>query len=134
MYKTKQVGLTGGSNDYSHSSIIAGILAWVFRPQKGTIKTRRASILITAIPPVIIAIAAFVFQLLHNATGNVGVSDISNNCFIAGISLIGAAILALIGFAVARKFEIVKGIGFSLGIVVILSILEFGLLEGLAGV
>jgi len=115
-------------------AIIAGILVWVFRPQKGTIKTRGASILTTAIPPVIVAIAALVFQLLHNATGNTGVSDISNTCFIVGIGQIGAAILALLGFAVARKVEIVKGIGFSLNIVVILSILEFGLLEGLAGV
>jgi len=115
-------------------AVIAGILAWVFRPQKGTIKTRRASILTTVIPPVIVAIAALIFQLLHNATGNAGVSDISNICFIIGISLIGAAVLALLGFAIARKVEIVKGIGFSLNIVVILSILEFGLLEGLARV
>jgi len=69
--------------------------------------------------------------LLHNATVKAGVSDI---CFIVGISLIGVALLALLGFAIARKVEIVKGIGFSFNIVVILSIIEFGLLEGLAGV
>jgi len=115
-------------------AIIAGILAWLFRPQKGTIKTRRVAILATAIPHVAVAIAALVFQLLHNATGDKGVSDISNICFIVGIGLIVAAILALLGFAVTRKVEIVKGIGFSLNIMVILSILEFVLLEALAGV
>ncbi|MFH1639425.1 MAG: hypothetical protein ABIB93_03820 [Chloroflexota bacterium] len=115
-------------------AIVACILAWVFRPKRGTIKSRRVAVFATVIPPFIVVIAALVFQMLHNATGNAGVSDISNNCFIVGLGLIGAAILALIGFAVARKFEIVKGIGFGINIVVILSILEFGLLEWLAGV
>jgi len=115
-------------------AIIVGILAWVLRPQKGTIKVRKVAILTTAIPPVIVAIAALVFQLLHNATGDEGVSDISNTCFIVGIGLIGTAILALLGFAVSRKVEIVKGIGFGLNIAVILSILELVLLEWLAGV
>ena len=90
-------------------AIIAGILAWVLRPKKGTIKGRKVAILATAIPPFIVAIAALVFQLLHNATGNEGLSDISNICFIVGLGLIGAAILVLLGFVVARKVEIVKG-------------------------
>ncbi len=115
-------------------AIITGILAWLFRPKTGTTKARWVAILATAIPLVILAIAALVFQLLQNATGDKVVSDISNICFIVGIGLIGAAILALLGFAVARKVEIVKGIGFSLNIMIILSILEFGLLEALAGV
>ena len=115
-------------------AIIAGILAWVFRPKNETIKARRVAILATTIPLAIIAIAALLFQLLQNSTGGMGVSDISNILFIVGLCLTGAAILALLGFAVARKVEIVKGIGFSLNIVVILSILEFGLLEWLAGV
>jgi len=114
--------------------IIAGILAWVLRPRKRTIKPRRATILATVIPPVVVAIAAVVFQLLHNATGKEGVSDISNTCFIVGLGLIGAAILTLAGFALARKGEVAKGIGFGLCIAVVLSIIEFALLEGLAGV
>ena len=114
--------------------IIAGILAWVFRPKKGTIKAHWVAILATSIPLVIIVITALVFQLLQNAAGYKGVSDISNTCFIIGLCLIGAAILALLGFAVARKVEIIKGIGFGLNIMVILSILELVLLEGLAGV
>ena len=81
-----------------------------------------------------VAIAAVVFQLLHNATGKVGVSDISNIGFIVGLGLIGAAILALAGFALTQKGEVAKGIGFGLCIAVVLSVTEFGLLEGLAGV
>jgi hypothetical protein len=115
-------------------AIIAIILAWVFRPKKGTIKARLAAILATAIPLVIIAVTAIIFQLLQNASGTHEVSDISNTCFIIGLCLIGAAILALLGFAVARKVEVTKGIGFGLSIMVILSVLEFALLEGLAGV
>ena len=115
-------------------AIIAGVLAWVFRPKKGTINARRVSILATVIPSFIVAIAALVIQLFHNANGNAGVSDIANIFFIVGISLIGVAILTLLGFAVVRKVEIVKGIGFSLNLMVIISILEFSLLEGLAGV
>ena len=115
-------------------AIIAGILAWVFRPKTGTIKARRVAILATTIPLAIIAIAALLFQLLQNSTGGMGVSDISNTLFIVGLCLTGAAILALLGFAVARKVEITKGIGFGLTIMVILSIVEFVSLEALAGV
>ena len=115
-------------------AIIAGILAWVFRPRKGTTKVRKVAILTTAVPPVLVAIATLVFQLLHNATGDEGVSNISNTCFIVGISLIGAAILTLFGFAVARKVEIVKGIGFSICIAGIVYAVAFGLLEWLGGV
>ena len=42
--------------------------------------------------------------------------------------------LALAGFAVMRKGEIAKGIGFGICIAVLVSIIELGLLEGLAGV
>jgi hypothetical protein len=114
--------------------IITGILAWVFRPKTGTIKARWAAILATTIPLVIIAITALIFQMLQNATGDKAIADISNTCFIVGLCLIGAAILALLGFAVARKVEITKGIGFGLNIMVILSILELVSLQGLAGV
>ena len=106
----------------------------MLRPRKRTIEPRRATILATVIPPVVVAIAAVVSQLLHNATGKEGVSDISNTCFIIGLGLIGAAILALAGFAIARKGEVAKGIGFGLCIAVVLSLIEFALLEGLAGV
>ena len=94
----------------------------------------KAGILATVIPPFIVAIAAIVFQLVHNAAGKTWVSDISNVCFIAGLGLIGAAILASAGLAFSHKGEVAKGIGFGVCIAVIVSIIEFGLLEWLGGV
>ena len=114
--------------------IAVGILAWVLRPGKRSTNPRRVAILVTAIPPLIVAIAAVVFQLLHNAAAKTEVSDISNTCFIVGLGLVGAAILASAGFAIARKVEIAKGIGFGICIAVVVSIMELILLEGLAGV
>jgi len=114
--------------------IAAGVLAWVLRPGKRSTNPRRVAILATAIPPLIVAIAAVVFQLLHNAAAKTEVSDISNTCFIVGLGLVGAAILASAGFAIARKGEIAKGIGFGICIAVVVSIMELILLEGLAGV
>ncbi|MCJ7654704.1 MAG: hypothetical protein MUO97_05290 [Dehalococcoidia bacterium] len=110
------------------------IVAWWLRPRKNISKSRKYAILSVIIPSLVLAVTAVVFQLLQNATGNVEVSDISNTLFIAGILVIGAAILALAGFAVARKGEIAKGIGFGICIAVLVSIIELGLLEGLAGV
>ena len=114
--------------------IAAGVLAWVLRPGKRPTNPRRVAILATAIPPLIVAIAAVVFQLLHNATGKTGVSDISNFCSIVVSGLIAGAILASAGFALTRKGEIAKGIGFGICIAVFVSIMELFFLEGLAGV
>jgi hypothetical protein len=114
--------------------IAACIVAWVLRPRKNIYKSRKYAILSVILPSLVFAVAAVVFQLLQNATGNVEVSDISNILFITGIFVIGAAILALAGFAITRKGEIAKGIGFGICIAVLVSIIEFGLLEWLAGV
>jgi len=114
--------------------IVIGVLAWVLRPGKRPSNPRRLAILATVIPPVVVAITAVIFQLLHNATGKVEVSDISNTFFIVGLGLIGIEILVLAGFALAHKGEIAKGMGFGLCIAVALSVIEFALLEGLAGV
>jgi hypothetical protein len=110
------------------------IVAWMLRPRKNISKSRTYAILSVILPSLVFAVTAVVFQLLQNATGNVEVSDISNTLFITGIFVIGAAMLALAGFAVTRKGEIAKGIGFGICIAVLVSIIEFGLLEGLAGV
>jgi peptidoglycan/LPS O-acetylase OafA/YrhL len=110
------------------------IVAWMLRPRKDISKSRKYAILSVILPSLVFAVAAVVFQLLQNATGNVEVSDISNTLFITGIFVIGAAMLALAGFAVTRKGEIAKGVGFGICIAVLVSIIEFGLLEGLAGV
>jgi len=85
-------------------------------------------------PPLVVAIVAVIFQVLHNTAGETWVSDISNTCFIVSISLVGAAILATVGFVIARKWEIAKGIGFGICISVIISIIELAVLEWLAGV
>ena len=114
--------------------IAVGVLAWVLRPGKRPTNPRRIAILVTTIPPLIVAITAVVFQVLHNVAGSTWVSDISNTCFIVSIGLVGAAILASAGFAIARKGEIAKGIGFGACIAVVVSIIELGLLEGLGGV
>lgn len=114
--------------------IAVGVLAWVLRPGKRPTKPRRLALMATVIPPVVVAIAAVVSQLLHNFTGKVGVSDIANIVFIVGLGLIGAAILALAGFALMRRGEVAKGIGFGLCIAVFLSVIEFAMLEWLAGV
>jgi peptidoglycan/LPS O-acetylase OafA/YrhL len=110
------------------------IVAWMLRPRKNISKSCKYAILPLIIPSLVLAVTAVVFQLLQNATGNVEVSDISNTLFITGLFVIGAALLALAGFAVMRKGEIAKGIGFGVCIAVLVSIIEFGLLEGLAGV
>jgi hypothetical protein len=114
--------------------IVIGFLAWVLRPGKKPTISRRIAILVTAIPALAAAVAAVTFQLLHNASGTVEVSDISNTLFIVGLGLVGAFILALIGFIVVRKGDIAKGTGFGICIAVVVSIIELGLLEWLGGV
>ena len=115
--------------------IIAGcVVAWILRPRKSMNKPRKVAILVTVVPPLVAAISAIIFQLLHSAAGRTWVSDISNTCFIIGFGLIGAAVLASVGFATVRKGEIAKGIGFGVCIAVVISIIDLALLEGLGGV
>jgi hypothetical protein len=114
--------------------IVIGLLAWVLRPEKKPTISRRIAILVTTIPALAVAITAVVIQLLHNATGKVEVSDISNTLFIVGLGLVGAYILATIGFIVAHTGDIAKGIGFGICISVVIYIIELGLLEWLGGV
>ncbi len=114
--------------------LITCIVAWVLRPGTRPTNPRKVAILATVIPPLIVAIAAIVFQVLHNVAGKTWVSDISNTCFIVSISLIGAAILAALGFTIARKWEIAKGIEFGICIGVLIAIIELAMLEWLAGV
>ena len=114
--------------------IVVGILAWVLRPRKHPPKVRTTAILAAVTPQVIVLIAAITFQLLHNAAGKTWVSDISNTCFLIGLSLIGIAIFASVGFAFAHKGEIAKGLGFGICIAIVVSIIDLGLLEWLGGV
>jgi hypothetical protein len=114
--------------------IVIGFLAWVLRPGNKPTISRKLAILVTMILALVVAIASVVIQLLHNAAGTVGVSDISNILFIVGLGLVGVYILASIGFIVARKGDIAKGIGFGICIAIVVSIVELGLLEWLGGV
>ena len=114
--------------------ILAGFLAWALRPGKNPTKPRVIAILATAIPTLMVAVVAVIFQVLHNTAGMTWVSDISNTCFIVSIGLVGAAILAAFGFAIARKWEIAKGIGFGFCISIIICVIELAVLEWLAGV
>ena len=114
--------------------IFLGILAWLLRPGKSPTKVRIIAILATVIPQFVILMAAVVFQLLHNAAGRTWVSDISNTIFLVGLGLIGVMTLVSIGFAIARKSEVAKGVGFGICIAVVVSIIDFGLLEWLGGV
>lgn len=114
--------------------LVIFVVAWVLRPGMRSTKSRKVAILATAIPPLVVATAAVFFQMLHNAAGKTWVSDISNTCFIVSIGLIGAAILVTIGFAIARKWEIARGIGFGICICVLIAIIELAMLEWLAGV
>jgi hypothetical protein len=115
-------------------AIIVGVLCWVLRPGKKPGASRMIAILVTVILSSSVAIAAVVFQLLHNASGTVEVSGISNTCFVVNLSLIGAYLLTLAGFGVVRKWDIAKGIGFGICIAVEVAIVELGLLEWLGGV
>jgi len=114
--------------------IVAGVLAWLIRPREGLSGSGRLAIPATIIPPCLVAVAAVIVQLLYNATGVAGISDLSNTLFVIGLGLIGIAILVLVVFAVKRKGDMVKAIGFGTCIDVIVYILVFGLLEWLAGV
>jgi hypothetical protein len=113
---------------------IVGAVAWVLRPRKSQANQRKIAILATSIPPFIVAIAAVIFQLLHNASGRIWVSDIANTCFIVTIGMVCLAILAAVGFVIARKLEIAKGAGFGICISILISIIELAVLEWLAGV
>jgi len=110
------------------------IVAWLLRPGIRPTNHRKVAILATAIPPLILAVAAVILQLLHNADGKTWVSDISNTLFVAGFVFICAAVLALVCFTIARRWEIVKGIAFGICIAVTVPIIELGLLEWLGGV
>jgi hypothetical protein len=114
--------------------IIVGVLAWVLRPGKNPTQPRRVAIVTTAITPLVVAVVAVIFQVLQNTDGRTWVSDISNTCFIVSLCLVGIAILATVGFVIARKGEIAKGIGFGVCIGVFIVIIELAVLEWLAGV
>ena len=80
------------------------------------------------------AITAVIFQLIHNAAGVISVAEVANSIFVGGLIFIGMGILVLMAFALLRKKDIVKSIGFGLCISFFIIVIELGLLEWLGGV
>jgi hypothetical protein len=114
--------------------VLIGILAWILRPYKGMNNSSKAAMFTAIVLSVVVAITAIALQLLHNSTGKVEVSEISNILFIIGFGLIVVYILTSIGFVIAHRGDIARGIGFGACIAVIISIIELGFLEWLGGV
>ena len=114
--------------------LVVCIVGWVLRPRRDFSKSRKYALFLVILLCVVLALAAVIFQILHNTSGTVEVSNISNTLFIAGLSVIGAAILILAGFIVGHNREIAKGMGFGVCVAIIVSIVELGLLEWLGGV
>ena len=114
--------------------LIVILIGWLLRPRKNAPRPRITALLAVILPVLLVAAAAVVFQLIHNAAGNTGVPVISNTLTIINAGLIAAAILAAAGTWIARKSDIAKGLGFGVCVSVILFVLQWGLLEWLGGV
>lgn len=114
--------------------IVIGFLAWRLRPRRLETRASRIALMVTVSPPMVMAIMAVVFQLIHNAAGVISVAEAANTIFVAGLIFIGLGIIVLIAFALLRKKEIAKSIGFGLSISVFIIVIELGLLEWLGGV
>ena len=114
--------------------ILIGFLSWRLRPRKLETQSSRIALLATIVPPAAMAIVAVALQLLHNTSGEISVAEAANALFVAGLVFIGLGILALIGFALFRKKDIVKSIGFGLCMAFFIIVIELGLLEWLGGV
>lgn len=115
-------------------SLAIGFLAWKLRPGKDQTKAGWIAMFAVILPAVALAIAAVIFQLVHNAAGIISVAEPANTLFVAGLILIGLGLLAMVGFAMAAKKEIVKNIGFGLCLAFFTTVVELGLLEWLGGV
>jgi len=81
------------------------------------VRPRRTAIRATAIPPTLLAIATFVLCLLNIEALRRGKdTPIVDNFGLVVLGLVAAAILSSVVFAIMRKWEIAKGIGFGSGI------------------
>lgn len=104
------------------------ILAWVLWLWLGQrmVRPHRTAILATAIPPTLLIIAAAAYaqpniEALREAEGY----TIPDICWLVGFGLITAAILSSIVFAIRRKWEIAKGVGFGSGIGMVALLIAF---------
>jgi len=104
------------------------ILAWVLWLWLGKrmVRPHRTAILATAIPPTLLAIATVVYTLLNQeALRKAEGYTIADICWLVGFYLVAAAILPSVVFAIRRKWEIAKGIGFGSGIGLVVCLIEF---------
>ncbi|APV43810.1 hypothetical protein Dform_00454 [Dehalogenimonas formicexedens] len=106
--------------------LIAISAVWQLKPSRGMEKSRYYAIFAVAVPAIILVIAALIAQLMEISSGEV--SDVANDFFTVGLFLMPVAFTALIIFALRRQWEIVKGLGFSLGLSFIALTVELGLL------
>ena len=112
------------------------VLAWVLWLWVGKriVRTSRAALLATAIPPTLLAIAAVVFALLSTeALRKAEGYTIPHILWLVGFYLAVAVFLSSVVFAIMRKWEIAKGIGFGSGIGLVVCLIVFGVLSGLYG-
>jgi len=114
--------------------IVVGVIAWMIRPREKPVGPTRVCLWATVVPPCLALLLAIASQLLGNVAAIAGVSVLANTFFVIALGLVGTALIVLIIFAIKRKGEVVRAIGFGICISFILCILAFGLLEWLAGV
>lgn len=118
---------------YLFPLFLLGTLAWVLWLWLGKrmVRPHRVAILATAILPTLLAIATVVFGLLNKeALAEETEGLIANICLIVDFGLVAAAILSSVGFAIKRKWEIAKGIGFGSGIGFVALLIVFAVLSG----
>lgn len=113
---------------------MAGVLAWLLRPKGEQAKPVSRAITGTLIPPVAVTVASIIAQLIQNASGTVEVSYISGVLLMVGLGMITAAVMSSAVFAVMRKWDITKGIGFSICVAAIVFIMGLFIVEWLGGV
>jgi hypothetical protein len=114
--------------------IIVGFLAWMLRPGLKPLRPQRNALLVAVILSLAVAVAAVIFQLIHNTSGTIEVAEISNALFLVSLGLILAGIMASIGFIIAQRKDIAKGLGFGVCLSVFISVVELTLLEYFGGV
>jgi hypothetical protein len=105
--------------------LLAGLLAWNYRPQRGMNSSRKIATLVASVPPVVFFITSLIFQLMSNTPE----SETANVSFVIGFGLVVIALLASGGFALTQKREAAKGLVFGSCIAVLIAIIEFALLE-----
>ncbi len=100
---------------------LVGIVAWVLWLWLGKrmVRPHRAAILDTAILPTLLALATVVFGLGNpDFVEKVIVEEYAmlDILLLVGFALVAVATFSSVGFAIKRKWEIAKGIGFGSGI------------------